>query len=219
MTFAELYEAKKQASENFWEEGKTLDEAWRKACWDFFKTKFPKSKAKELPWGKLEKDPDFLPIRVKWEEKAKIMTDSHYNAQYEMNKELNRLAQEEEIPTTEELNIIYTVWTSDFSSQGYGASKYAKESAQNYANKCIFQNLKAEVKPTDQGYGVYTNTTEIGWDMIQRRPGPSLKEWIKSCWKAGTNPRVYNPFLPYGIEEKLGLDYFGNEIQQKGTVS
>ena len=44
-----------------------------------------------------------------------------------------------------------------------------------------------------------------------RKPVQSFKDQIKSCWKRGVNPRVYNPFLPAGLEEKLGLDYFGGE--------
>jgi hypothetical protein len=30
--------------------------------------------------------------------------------------------------------------------------------------------------------------------------------------KKGVNPRVYMPFLPHGIEQQLGLDYFGNDL-------
>jgi hypothetical protein len=39
----------------------------------------------------------------------------------------------------------------------------------------------------------------------------SLRDWLKNCWKRGVNPRVYNPWLPPGLEDKMGLDYFGNE--------
>jgi hypothetical protein len=38
-----------------------------------------------------------------------------------------------------------------------------------------------------------------------------LRDWLKNCWKRGVNPRVYNPWLPVGLEDKMGLDYFGNE--------
>ena len=60
-------------------------------------------------------------------------------------------------------------------------------------------------------YCIYANTDGAGWDFAMRKPVQSFKDQIKSCWKRGVNPRVYNPFLPAGLEEKLGLDYFGGE--------
>jgi len=32
------------------------------------------------------------------------------------------------------------------------------------------------------------------------------------------NPRVYNPMLPYGYEEKEGLDCFGHEKGEPGYI-
>ena len=48
--------------------------------------------------------------------------------------------------------------------------------------------------------------TGAALDYVQ---GPSLREWLALCWKRGCNPRVYNPWLPHGIEERLGVTYFG----------
>lgn len=52
--------------------------------------------------------------------------------------------------------------------------------------------------------------SEVDAEMLRRR-GEELRPWLQRCLKRGTNPRVYQPFLPHGIEAKLGLDHFGND--------
>ncbi len=37
-----------------------------------------------------------------------------------------------------------------------------------------------------------------------------LVDWVQACWKRGVNPRVYDPFLPHGFEQRHGLDFHGN---------
>ena len=34
-----------------------------------------------------------------------------------------------------------------------------------------------------------------------------MKDWLERMWKSGRNPRVECPFLPHGLEEKLGVSY------------
>jgi hypothetical protein len=97
-----------------------------------------------------------------------------------------------------------------------GAGRYAKEDAESKAEQARGAGLDAEVRFVDgefPEYRVFANTDEAGWDLAMRKPVQSLKDWVKSCWKRGVNPRVYNPFLPAGFEEKVGLDYFGNEVK------
>jgi hypothetical protein len=50
-------------------------------------------------------------------------------------------------------------------------------------------------------------------DVVRYLPGLTLREWLANCMKRGANPRVYNAFLPYGLEAKLGLDNFGNDLK------
>lgn len=45
----------------------------------------------------------------------------------------------------------------------------------------------------------------------------TLKEYVRRILKRGLNVRAVVPGLPYGIEAKLGLDYFGNDLQQKAS--
>ena len=46
----------------------------------------------------------------------------------------------------------------------------------------------------------------MGLRALDYLDGPSLVEQVRMSWRRGVNPRVYNPFLPVGFEEKHGLD-------------
>lgn len=45
----------------------------------------------------------------------------------------------------------------------------------------------------------------------------SVKEQARFYLKRACNLRCINPFLPYGIEAKLGMDYWGNDIPEKAS--
>jgi len=48
-------------------------------------------------------------------------------------------------------------------------------------------------------------------EILKRVHAQTVRDWLKACWGAGVNPRVYSPYLPHGLEEKYGIDYFGRE--------
>jgi len=94
---------------------------------------------------------------------------------------------------------------------------YARASAERAAAKARAWGIEARVvrRPTSWGeadFEVWVATDEAGAEAIARRP-ESLREFLRSCWGAGVNPRVYDPFLPVGLEERLGLDFFGREVR------
>lgn len=41
--------------------------------------------------------------------------------------------------------------------------------------------------------------------------GVPVGEFMRRCWARAWNPRVLDPFLPAGLEDKLGLDYQGRD--------
>ena len=61
--------------------------------------------------------------------------------------------------------------------------------------------------------------SEVDVAILKRKPGCSLREHVRRCWKGGINPRVGNPFLPYGYEEREGLDYQGRDLRVQATTS
>jgi hypothetical protein len=91
---------------------------------------------------------------------------------------------------------------SAFYSQGFGAERYALASAEAEADVAKLYGIDVVVKPGDHEYLVEVFATERDIEILTRRPGPSMREQI----------RVINPYLPTGLEAKLGLDIFGNDL-------
>ncbi len=60
--------------------------------------------------------------------------------------------------------------------------------------------------------------TETDVEIARRLPDPPLRDWIKRCWQNGANPRVFQPLLPQGLEEKLGINLLGQDIERKGVT-
>lgn len=120
------------------------------------------------------------------------------------------------------------VSSGDYHTQGMGSFMYAKNDAESVADKFRVLGIPVDVEECEWSYNernwggrfntnyhkTYTVVVGCSRDlayMIIKR-SVDLKELIRSYLKRGVNPRVYLPFLPDGIEEKLGLDAFGNDM-------
>lgn len=113
----------------------------------------------------------------------------------------------------------------DYRSQGYGALHYAEGSVQFMADVARAQGFVDGVDLvvfTSKTGGEYSDDVvlaavrvadAVDAEILRRCPPPSLREQVRLCWKRGVNPRVFNPFLPHGYEEKAGLDYFGRDLR------
>ena len=126
------------------------------------------------------------------------------------------------MPVDESTYRLYQIIDSgNYISQGFGCMRYTKNAARLIADKALFYGLDAKVLPYGKKYGdcqdysVWINTTDIGCRILDYKPNIPIKNWIKLCWKRGVNPRVYNPYLPYDIEKKLGINYFGNDVGER----
>ncbi len=115
-----------------------------------------------------------------------------------------------------------------YHTQGLGAGRYEKGSAEMLADKARLCDVPVDVVQVcawtpdmhtafpkgHESQGQWTVfvavESEADVEIVRRRPGLSLVEQVRLCWKRGVNPRVYNPYLPHGFEEKHGLDFFGN---------
>lgn len=105
------------------------------------------------------------------------------------------------------------IYKGAYSSQGWGQDKYYKGAMGQELLKFQIFNIPAEAN-YETGY-VYANVDSYG-KMFFSYYYPPLKEEIRYCIKNHINPRVYNPFLPYDIERQLGLDQWGNDIENPG---
>ncbi len=106
-----------------------------------------------------------------------------------------------------------SVWVSTYGSQT-NARFYAESNAKIHALEAAMSGAEARVV---EG----TSFPQFNVEVLVASPrdvevcrygrGLSQREWVRQCWKLGANPRVFDPFLPHGFEERNGLDYCGNE--------
>lgn len=118
--------------------------------------------------------------------------------------------------------------TYDHLTVGFGATAYAQSSAELREQEAKALGLETRIDRESQKaqfrtfysvadeYVTFKVMVKVhGEDdiaLLDRKPGMSLREWMKACWSRGKNPRVYNPYLPPGLEEKLCIDYFGRDL-------
>jgi hypothetical protein len=61
-------------------------------------------------------------------------------------------------------------------------------------------------------FDVWANCEPYHLDAIQRMGGQTILEWAVDCWKRGTNPKVFNPFLSQEIYDKSMRIHMGKEV-------
>ena len=190
-----------------------IEAEWRK-------TLPPKSKRK-FAWQKAEAAlPNFAELKKPFEDKVKTIVDEHHAKEKVLKDRLFDIARQ--IEFTPDMKVSdktqwvkwRSSWVSSYNSQGFGANKYAKGACENYAQKAIHYGFETEVRHNKEGiesYDCYVGATQLALDILEEKPEIPLREWVKSQWKRGVNPRVLCPFLPAGYEDEEGLDYFGGE--------
>jgi hypothetical protein len=110
---------------------------------------------------------------------------------------------------------------SAYMSVGLGCERYAEARAEQALDVARMVPVAVSVLRDERtGAGGYRFVEfvaraqvrdDLDLQVLRRRSGPTLREWVRMCWKRGVNPRVYQPFLAAGYEERVGLDYFGGE--------
>jgi len=177
--------------------------------------KFDLSKASNEGW--------YMDVLGEWQVKADAMLKDRREFDEAAKAHLAELAKTAEMPISSEMIQIHKTDGGMYHTQGYGANGYAKGAAQSEADKAEFHGLNTEVRVlakdkadrwgiSYETYGVFANTTEAGIALLHYKEAPPLREEVRMCWKRGVNPRVYLPFLPHGYEEKVGIDFHGNDL-------
>jgi hypothetical protein len=118
-----------------------------------------------------------------------------------------------------------SVCTVSYNSQGFSASQYAKGAAEMSADAARLANVPVSVvrrlqaptlpwssAPLEYWDVVVRVQEQLDFEILKLRPEPPLKEQVRLCWARGVNPRVYNPFLPYGYEKENGITYEGTFV-------
>ena len=159
----------------------------------------------------------------RWRWEAERLTKAYHDRLSQLESQLRDLAPEAAL-LPGPARLWRTVSASSYSSQGYGAERYAQAAAQQYVDVAECAGIKAEVLRCEER-GPTTGCTLVSFEVraevaanldleiLSRRPGPTLREQVRLSWKRGVNPRVYNPYLPHDYEARHGLDYFGGETR------
>lgn len=102
-----------------------------------------------------------------------------------------------------------TVFNSQTDAQGYAE---AACQARKWTVGYIEPKVLCKVVWREDSCGLYVAVEEdLDVRVLQARAyeGVPLDEFVRRCWARAWNPRVLDPFLPHGLEEKIGLDYQG----------
>lgn len=198
-------------------------EAKMKAAW---KARFPKSRAKFTLARCLKDLGDEHEVLRKehWDTVCEPIWQAYSARQDALKAELLALAENLDPQPGEEWTRWYVSWSSTYSSQGFGALQYAVGAAELKADHARYHSLEVKIERTnahttkDWGiahadFEVWVKASPLDLAILDRKPGPTLREAVRLSWKRGVNPRVFNPFLPHGYEEKVGIDYYGNDLK------
>ena len=137
--------------------------------------------------------------RHKWQERAMVWFLCAKKRVKWLNGKLDRACLDVQITEVPE-QIIYR--SDSYQSQGYGADKYSRMDAENWAAPLIAEGWPARVFKEEFGYAVWCTLPDWGCDAVRRRSTQSVMNWAIGCWKKGVNPKVYSPFMSYEVWEK-----------------
>lgn len=175
---------------------------------------FPK---KKYNYSQIENSEEFKLLSY-WATRISKKFHDHWDKKIEaIEDQLILSAETIKLTNAEEFNLYDIVSSSNYSTQGFGAEKYALASAESKLGKAAFYGICGDIIPkvgkgyTD--YEVYLRLNREQMEAFRRKPMEPLSEGVRMCWKRGVNPRVYWPFLSHGFEEENNLDYFGGFVK------
>ena len=103
---------------------------------------------------------------------------------------------------------------------GHGLGYYADNNAEARAKEIQAMGIPVVVKLAawklspykhwnDARVNLWAPMGEFDAEIVKRKYCLTMSEHLQSLWANGVNPRVGNPFLPTGLEEKMGVSYMG----------
>lgn len=202
---------------------------------DLFRERFPKSRVK-IPekredgrWQAMLKKvapklgDDFDRICNEHRARHNEALDKMDARRKEIKGELAAIADDLEIQHADEARKFYEVHSSSYHTQGFGAASYARADAERHARDLTFHGIEVEVRKVEgetfRTYGpfgrsvtpitfeVWAKCSETDYQIARYKEGMTLAQQLQWCWNRSINPRVMNPWLPHGLEEKLGVSF------------
>ena len=187
------------------------------AAW---KCKFPKRKfSMKTSQDKVKgNQPEHGEIYEKWKIVASSLSKAFSAAVDVVMAQVTSEAMVTDIPVTEEMSLFKTVDSGSYHTQGMGMNHYAEAHAKDHEDKAKSYGLKTELRKIpistnrDQfhhlweyfNFEVWVGTNEIGVEILSRKPDKeTLAEWLEKCDDRGVNIRVFAPWMPYDVVDKL----------------
>ena len=158
-------------------------------------------------------------LLASWQPRVRAIIERQDAEKQVMEDRLWRCAADCPVPVaTDRMTVVAHAWTASYHTQGLGAACYARGAVEGAADTARAAGLDVEIHYRKDILGsveAWANTTELGAALLRYKPGPSLREQVRSCWARHVNPRVYHPFLPAGYEESEGIDCFGHDLRAR----
>ena len=124
---------------------------------------------------------------------------------------LDHMAAQADMTPSASMSVLATTDSSGWGSQGLGANKYAEASLAWERDVLLQAGFAAEIRQESANYRLdaygfgYTWCTyalaanAADWQLDALKRQSTAQVWLRAVENAGANPRVYNPFLPYGM--------------------
>jgi len=183
-----------------------------------YKVKFPKRKKYSSALSFKNNPEEHHAIFLKWQEKAAALGEVQSEERKELEVRVKDVAVVADIPKFEGMTLFKSVSSDAYRSQGWGAHKYARSSAEEYQDKARSYGLDSHIREVlvcegRDAYGwsfrvvdyeVWVATDEAGVEILGHKPyKETIGEWAKKCQDRGVNIRVYLPFLDDEQEKHL----------------
>jgi hypothetical protein len=183
-----------------------LNDSYRNAVISAYKIQFGKK-------VKFEKAVDGLGVEVvnkiiePFQKLLKERLDARTKIKENMYKLLENFSKNYEIKFSDNMTCVKSADSGSYATQGYGCNKYAKESLAENKLLLDLYGYQTEIRKTGGDftdrwgityyrYELWANITEFDyWMLTHGKHFVSVLNWATLCWKKGTNPKVYFPFL------------------------
>jgi len=173
--------------------------------------------------------PDVVHVRVedKFQKKSEAYVVRKAVENVRLDHRLQELAQTEILVPLQEMQLLKTSSTSDYGSQT-NAAKYAIGSLEVLEQPLRDNGFQTEIRTVESshrkdsyGYYYHSGRYELWanaepWQLDVCRRRRDVLAWATACWKAGTNPKVYNPWLNDEIfEQSMHTAMYGSDINDE----
>jgi hypothetical protein len=195
-----------------------LDSEYKEAIVDAARRKYPRRKYSADNLKKVGKDlgDEHEKIYQAFQEKARALVEQQASETKRLKELVTSIASKLKPRRGSERFTYASHWISTYRSQGYGAERYTGGLADIDLGFVESHGIEAAVVHDSNGLDSYDVLVMVEDSIdveILKAQDFSIRDFLKACWSRALDPRVFNPYLPHGLEEKLGIDFQGRDTR------